>query len=164
MIEDFRHRRIRYQAEIGGAFDMIARTPGFAPAGRLQIDFLPPEAKRHPLVTEFNAPHIQNPDIKRADRLYIAARNDKMIQPVEFKHDFSPVEPNSSHAWGRTFSRSYVRHLFNINEVLGLRIASTLNLSYYLDLMAAMRQQINEGNFDPWSKSLLSDMENQKGM
>ena len=86
------------------------------------------------------------------------------IKNEKFKHDFSPVEPNSSHAWGRTFSRSYVRHLFNINEVLGLRIASTLNLSYYLDLMAAMRHQINEGNFDTWSKSLLSKMENQKGM
>jgi queuine tRNA-ribosyltransferase len=86
------------------------------------------------------------------------------IKNEKFKHDFSLVEPNSSHAWGRTFSRSYVRHLFNINEVLGLRIASTLNLSYYLDLMAAMRHQINEGNFDTWSKSLLSKMENQKGM
>ena len=86
------------------------------------------------------------------------------IKNKKFKHDFSPVEPNSSHDWGQTFSKSYVRHLFNINEVLGLRIASTLNLSYYLDLMAAMRHHINEGNFDTWSKSLLSDMENQKGM
>ena len=86
------------------------------------------------------------------------------IKNKKYKHDFSPVDPDNSHGWGRIFSKSYVRHLFNINEVLGLRIASTLNLSYYLDLMAAMRQQINEGNFDPWSKSLLSDMENQKGM
>ena len=86
------------------------------------------------------------------------------IKNEKYKHDFSPVDPDNSHGWGRIFSKSYVRHLFNINEVLGLRIASTLNLYYYLDQMAAMRQQINEGNFDPWSKSLLSDMENQKGM
>ncbi len=86
------------------------------------------------------------------------------IKNEKFKHDFSPLDLNSSHGWGRTFSKSYVRHLFNINEVLGLRITSTLNLSYYLDLMAAMRQKINEGNFDAWSKSLLNVMENQKGM
>tara|TARA_B100001250_G_scaffold376947_1_gene365635 strand:- start:2678 stop:3811 length:1134 start_codon:yes stop_codon:yes gene_type:complete len=86
------------------------------------------------------------------------------IKNEKFKHDFSPIDLNSTHVWGRTFSRSYVRHLFNINEVLGLRIASTLNLSYYLDLMAAMRHHINEGDFDNWSKSLLSDMENKKGM
>ena len=86
------------------------------------------------------------------------------IKNEKFKHDFSSLDPNSSHGWGRSFSKSYVRHLFNINEVLGLRIASTLNLSYYLDLMASMRQQINEGNFDAWSKSLLSEMRDQKGM
>ena len=86
------------------------------------------------------------------------------IKNEKFKHDFSFVDPNSSHTWGQTFSKSYVRHLFNINEVLGLRIASTLNLAYYLDLMKQMREKINEGNFDHWSKSLLSDMENQKGM
>ena len=86
------------------------------------------------------------------------------IKNEKFKHDFSFVDPSSSHAWGQTFSKSYVRHLFNINEVLGLRIASTLNLAYYLDLMKQMREKINEGNFDHWSKSLLSDMENQKGM
>ena len=85
------------------------------------------------------------------------------IKNKKYKHDFSPVDPDNSHGWGRIFSKSYVRHLFNINEVLGLRIASTLNLSYYLDLMAAMRHQINEGNFDTWSKSLLRKMENQKG-
>lgn len=86
------------------------------------------------------------------------------IKNEKHKHDFSPLDPNSSHAWGRTFSKSYVRHLFNINEVLGLRIASTMNLSYYLDLLAVMRDQINAGTFDSWSKAVLNDMENKKGM
>ena len=86
------------------------------------------------------------------------------IKNERHKKDLSSVDPNSSHTWGHTFSKSYLRHLFNINEVLGLRIASTLNLSYYLDLMAAMRKKITDGNFDSWSKSLLSDMKNMKGM
>ena len=86
------------------------------------------------------------------------------IKNERHKKDLSSVDPNSSHTWGRTFSKSYLRHLFNINEVLGLRIASTLNLSYYLDLMSAVRKKIADGNFDSWSKSLLSDMKNMKGM
>ena len=86
------------------------------------------------------------------------------IKNERHKKDLSSVDPNSSHTWGRTFSKSYLRHLFNINEVLGLRIASTLNLSYYLDLMSAVREKIADGNFDSWSKSLLSDMKNMKGM
>jgi queuine tRNA-ribosyltransferase len=86
------------------------------------------------------------------------------IKNERHKKDLSSVDPNSSHTWGHTFSKSYLRHLFNINEVLGLRIASTLNLSYYLDLMSAVREKIADGNFDSWSKSLLSDMKNMKGM
>ena len=48
---------------------------------------------------------------------------------------FLPIDETSNHPWGKAFSKSYVRHLFNINEILGLRIASTLDLSFYLNLM-----------------------------
>ena len=57
-----------------------------------------------------------------------------------------------------------MRHLFNINEVLGLRIASTLNLAYYLDLMKTMRDEIRAGTFDEWSTKTLNTMKDQKGM
>ena len=86
------------------------------------------------------------------------------IKNEKYKKDFSSIDLNSSHTWGCTFSKSYLRHLFNINEVLGLRIASTLNLSFYLDLMDIIRQKISDGNFDNWSKSLVSDMRKMKGM
>ena len=86
------------------------------------------------------------------------------IKNEKYKHDFSPVDDSSSHPWGSNFSRSYVRHLFNINEILGLRIASTLNLAYYLNLMEKAREKISEGSFNTWSNSLLSKMKNMKGM
>jgi len=86
------------------------------------------------------------------------------IKNEKYKHDFSPVDDSSSHPWGSNFSRSYVRHLFNINEILGLRIASTLNLAYYLNLMEKAREKISEGSFNTWSNSLLSKMKNLKGM
>ena len=37
------------------------------------------------------------------------------IKNERHKKDLSSVDPNSSHTWGRTFSKSYLRHLFNIN-------------------------------------------------
>ena len=86
------------------------------------------------------------------------------IKNEKYKKNFSPIDPNSSHAWGRIFSKSYIRHLFNINEILGLRIASTLNLSYYHDLMATIREKIRNGDFDSWAKTWLNDIENKKGM
>ena len=86
------------------------------------------------------------------------------IKNEKYKHDFSSVDELSSHPWGAKFSRSYVRHLFNINEILGLRIASTLNLAYYLNLMRDAREKISEGSFNTWSNSLLRQMKDMKGM
>ena len=86
------------------------------------------------------------------------------IKNEKYKNDFSPVDPNSSHYWGKVFSKAYIRHLFNINEVFGLRIASTLNLVYYHDLMKLMKQKIDKGEFSNWSKLKLKEMRNLKGM
>jgi len=86
------------------------------------------------------------------------------IKNEKHKQDLAPIDPNSSHAWGLSFSKAYLRHLFNINEILGLRVASTLNLSFYLDFMVTIREKIIDGNFDNWSKSLLRNMKNMKGM
>jgi queuine tRNA-ribosyltransferase len=86
------------------------------------------------------------------------------IKNQKYKNDFSPIDAKSLHPWGKEFSKSYVRHLFNINEILGLRIASTLNLSFYLNLMEEARKRIMNGDFDLWSSSLLRKMEQMKGM
>ena len=86
------------------------------------------------------------------------------IRNEKYKNDHSSMDNNSSHPWGNSFSRSYVRHLFNINEVLGLRIASTLNLAYYNDLMKEIRENIDNDNFENWSKKTLDEMSQMKGM
>ena len=86
------------------------------------------------------------------------------INNEKFKDDYTLIDEKSDHAFGRMFTKSYVRHLFNVKEILGLRIASTLNLSYYFWLMRTIRENINSGNFDSWSKSWLNKMSNHKGM
>ena len=86
------------------------------------------------------------------------------IKNERYKDDLSPIDNESSHTWGQKFSRSYVRHLFNINEVLGLRIASTLNLVYYHDLMDKIKNEIKKNNFNRWSHSTLNKMKDMKGM
>ena len=86
------------------------------------------------------------------------------IRNQKYKEDFSQVDSNSSHKWGRQFSKAYVRHLFNINEVLGIRISSTLNLAFYQDLMITMRNEINNSTFDQWARKILQEMKHMKGM
>ena len=86
------------------------------------------------------------------------------INNGKYKNDHSPIDASSDHAFGRMFTKSYVRHLFNVKEILGLRIASTLNLSYYISLMKKMQHKINSGEFDKWSISWLKSMNDNKGM
>ena len=64
----------------------------------------------------------------------------------------------------KNFTRAYLRHLFNIKEVLGLRLATIHNLSYYMNLMHTIRQQIELGSFSEWSNAYLSTMADHKGM
>ncbi len=86
------------------------------------------------------------------------------ITNEKYKNDHSLIDENSNHAFGRMFTKSYVRHLFNVKEILGLRIASTLNISFYISLIKNIQELIRSGEFDEWSKSWLAEMESKKGM
>ena len=56
------------------------------------------------------------------------------IRNNQFKEDFSPIDPNSSHDWGQQFSKAYVRHLFNDDACRhGHRIFNPRGLLQYLD-------------------------------
>ena len=54
------------------------------------------------------------------------------------------------------FSRAYIRHLVNQEEILGLRLLSLHNLRFLLDLVAAAREAIERGAFDSWSADALA--------
>ena len=86
------------------------------------------------------------------------------ITNEKYKNDHSLIDEDSNHAFGRMFTKSYVRHLFNVKEILGLRIASTLNISFYISLTKKIQELIQSGEFDKWSKSWLAEMESKKGM
>ncbi len=77
------------------------------------------------------------------------------IKNSKYKTDFNPIDETSNSPFGKQFSKAYVRHLFNVNEILGLRISSTLNISFFMKLMRTIRSKIESGNFSDWSKSFL---------
>ena len=86
------------------------------------------------------------------------------IKNEKFKNDHNPIDILSSHPWGHSFSRAYIRHLFSIKEILGLRIASTLNLVFYNDLITEIRKNIGNNTFEDWAKLTLNKMYQNKGM
>ena len=80
------------------------------------------------------------------------------IRNEKYKSDFNPIDENCDCETCQNFTRSYLRHLFNIKEVLGLRLATIHNLHYYLNLMELMRSHIQKGDFQNWSQQYLNNL------
>ncbi len=76
------------------------------------------------------------------------------IRNLKWRDDFSPLDPGLDGYVSRTFSKAYVRHLFMVNEILGLYIASVQNLSLYTSLMRKAREAILDGSFLSWKKEI----------
>jgi queuine tRNA-ribosyltransferase len=75
------------------------------------------------------------------------------IRNAKFKHDQSPLSPDCPLI--NRYSRAYVRHLFQANETLGLRIASIASIDYFLSLMREMRSSIIAGTFAGWRATFI---------
>jgi queuine tRNA-ribosyltransferase len=64
-----------------------------------------------------------------------------------YKIDTAPLDADCSCYTCRNFSRAYLHHLHKIGEILGARLNTIHNLHYYQELMAGMRDAIEQGNF-----------------
>jgi queuine tRNA-ribosyltransferase len=69
------------------------------------------------------------------------------IRNSRFQADTGPIDPQCGCYACRHYSRAYLRHLQQCNEILGARLATIHNLHYYLSLMARMRAAIEAGRF-----------------
>jgi|ERR1043166_242769 queuine tRNA-ribosyltransferase len=72
------------------------------------------------------------------------------------KADFGPMEEGCACFACRQFSRAYVRHLLNVNEILGLRLVSIHNSHMYLKLMADVRAHIAAGTFAEFRREFIA--------
>jgi queuine tRNA-ribosyltransferase len=61
--------------------------------------------------------------------------------------DPRPIDETSSCAAARDFSRAYLHHLVKAGEILAMMALTTINLTYYQELMAGMRAAIAEKRF-----------------
>jgi len=77
------------------------------------------------------------------------------IKNKQWADDHSPLDPGG-HSWvDTTYSRAFVRHLFQSGEMLGQQIASLHNLGFYIGLMREARARILDGSFSSWKNGLL---------
>ena len=79
------------------------------------------------------------------------------IKNAKYRDDFIPIDENCSCYTCQNFTRAYLRHLFQAEEILVLRLASYHNLYFYIDLMRRARKAILQGEFLHWKNEFLSN-------
>ena len=84
---------------------------------------------------------------------YVTVRNGA------YKEDFSPIEEGCDCYACRNYTRAYIRHLINSDEILGGRLLSIHNVRFLQRLMAKIRQAIADGRYPQFKKEFLSHFE-----
>jgi len=77
-----------------------------------------------------------------------------VIKHARYKDDPGPLDPNCSCYTCKTYSRAYLRHLFQAGEILFAALATRHNLQRYLDIMGEIRQSILLGQFPQYLKAV----------
>ncbi len=70
--------------------------------------------------------------------------------------DMSPISPSCLCYTCRHYSRGYIRHLFQAEEILASRLATWHNLFYFLDLVDRIRMAIESDTLTEFKKQALA--------
>jgi queuine tRNA-ribosyltransferase len=77
------------------------------------------------------------------------------LKNARYTRDPAPLQEGCACPACTRFSRAYIRHLVNQQELLGLRLLSLHNLRFLLDLTAGAREAIEQGEFARYKRDAL---------
>ncbi|MEI9892433.1 MAG: tRNA guanosine(34) transglycosylase Tgt [Chthoniobacter sp.] len=86
------------------------------------------------------------------------------LKNAPYIYDQGPIEEGCTCPACRQFTRGYLRHLVKAEEILGLRMISLHNLHFYLNLMARMRVEIENGTFAAFRQEFVSHYRTHREM
>ena len=70
------------------------------------------------------------------------------IKNNKYQNDDSPLDEKCKNLDLNKYSKNYLNHLFNTNEILGSTLLTLHNLNFYQELMVLIRENIKNGTFD----------------
>ena len=70
------------------------------------------------------------------------------IKNNKYKKDNSPLDINCKNFNLNKYSKNYLNHLFNTNEILASMLLTLHNINFYQELMSSIRKNIEKGTFD----------------
>ena len=70
------------------------------------------------------------------------------IKNNKYQNDDTPLDDKCTNLDLNKYSKNYLNHLFNTNEILGSTLLTLHNINFYQELMTAIRKNIKKGTFD----------------
>ena len=70
------------------------------------------------------------------------------IKNNKYQNDDTPLDENCKNLNLNKYSKNYLNHLFNTNEILGSMLLSLHNINFYQELMSTIRMKISNGTFN----------------
>jgi len=74
-----------------------------------------------------------------------------------YRRDLFPVDPSCDCYCCRNFTRAYLHHLFQANEILSATLGAIHNVRFYLNLTAEAGKAIENGRFASFKSSFLDE-------
>ncbi len=80
------------------------------------------------------------------------------IRNSKYQSDNSPLDINTSKFDLNKYSKNYLNHLFNTNEILASMLLTLHNINFYQELMAAIRKNIKNGTFQQFHDKYINKL------
>jgi queuine tRNA-ribosyltransferase len=80
------------------------------------------------------------------------------IKNNKYKNDNDPLDLDCSNLSLNKYSKNYLNHLFNTNEILGSILLTLHNVNFYQELMSAIRMNILKGTFDKFHDEFIDKL------
>jgi queuine tRNA-ribosyltransferase len=75
------------------------------------------------------------------------------IKAGKYADDMTPLDPQLD-CYTSNFSKAYIRHLLNVDEITGLTLVTIQNLAFYLDFMKELRHSIAANSLDAFYQKI----------
>jgi len=80
------------------------------------------------------------------------------IKNNKYQTDNSPLDSECDNLNLNKYSKNYLNHLFNTNEILASMLLTLHNINFYQELMSAIRKNINNGTFDEFHNKYINKL------
>jgi len=79
-----------------------------------------------------------------------------VVRNSTYQEDSRPIQEDCLCYTCQTFTRAYLRHLVNANEILACELLSLHNVYYFVNLLKEIKQKIREGTFLEFKEAFLN--------